>query len=195
MRLFTIAACGLALALSPSAGLAQAREGAQAATAPPSAASLRSGLAGRWTGALGYRDYQTDELFELPVTTTIVQVADGVTQVRTSLFDDGPGNPVWITSVSLLDAAAGTVTSASWRAGRPVEPVTERVSVADWRDDQHWTLVYDSLAEDDNQPAEIRVTETRDGDGLMSVKTVRPVGGDDSAWRFRNQTRLTRTGD
>jgi hypothetical protein len=24
---------------------------------------------------------------------------------------------------------------------------------------------------------------------------VRPVGADDSAWRFRNQTRLTRLGD
>ena len=56
-------------------------------------------------------------------------------------------------------------------------------------------MVYDSLAEDDDQPAEIRVTETRDGDSLMSVKTVRPVGAEDSAWRFRNQTRLTRVGD
>lgn len=194
MRFFALAACGLTLLLGPVA-VAAPRDGVQAETAAPSAAELRRGLAGRWAGALGYRDYQTDELFELPVTTTIVQVADGVTQVRTSLFDDGPGNPVWITSVSLHDERAGTVASASYRAGRAVEPVTERLSVADWRDDRRWTLMYDSVGEDNDEPAEIRVTETRDGDSLMSVKTVRPVGADDSAWRFRNQTRLTQAGD
>ena len=194
MRFIALAACGLILSGGPVA-VAAPSEGAQAETAAPSAAELRRGLAGRWAGALGYRDYQTDELFELPVTTTIVQVADGVTQVRTSLFDDGPGNPVWITSVSLHDERAGTVTSASYRTGRAVEPVTERLSIADGSDDRRWTLIYDSVGEDNDEPAEIRVTETRDGDSLMSVKTVRPVGADDSAWRFRNQTRLTRAGD
>lgn len=194
MRPLAAAACGLTLAFGPVA-LAAAPERAQTSPASLSPVDLRRDLAGRWTGALGYRDYQTDELFEIPVTTTIVQIADGVTQIRTSLFDDGPANPVWITSVSLYDATAGTVSSASWRAGRAVEPITERVSVREWRDARRWTLVYDSTAEDGDQPAEVRVTETRDGDSLMSVKTVRPVGADESAWRFRNQTRLTRTGD
>ena len=194
MRLFAVAVCSLTLAVGSNA-LAGPRGAIQAETATPSPAELRRGLAGRWTGALGYRDYQTDQLFEIPVATTIIQVADGVTQVRTSLFDDGPANPVWITSVSLHNEAAGTVTSASWRVGRAVEPVTERVSVAEWRDARHWTLLYESTAEDDDQPAEIRVTETRDGDSLMSVKTVRPIGAIDPEWRFRNQTRLTRVGD
>ena len=194
MRLFALAACGLTLALGTVAEAAP-RDGPQAATvAPPPATALR-GLAGRWSGALGYRDYQSDRLFEIPVTTSIVQIADGVTQIRTSLFDDGPDKPVWITTTSLLDEAAGTVASASYRAGRSVELTTETIRVADWTDPTHWTLIYESVARDDDQPAEIRVTETRDGDSLMSVKTVRPVGADDSAWRFRNQTRLTRLGD
>lgn len=196
MRPFIVLACSLALGLAPAALAApQEGSGTQAPSAAPSPAVLQQGLAGRWTGALGYRDYQTDALFEIPVSTTVVQVPDGLTQVRTSLFDDGPARPVWITTTSLQDEAGGTVTSASYRAGRPVELSLERVRVADWRDDSHWTLVYDSVAEDDDQPAEIRVTETRDGDSLLSVKTVRPVGADDSAWRFRNQTRLTRVGD
>ncbi len=196
MRPFAVLACSLALGMAPSIALAAPtdRPAAQAPAAA-SAATLLRGIAGRWSGALGYRDYQSDRLFEIPVTTTIVQVADGVTQVRTALFDDGPDKPVWITTTSLLDEAAGTVASASYRAGRAVELTTETIRVAGWIDQTHWTLVYESVARDDDQPAEIRVTETRDGDSLMSVKTVRPVGADDSAWRFRNQTRLTRLGD
>jgi hypothetical protein len=196
MRPLAVLACCLALAMAPSVALAAANDGpsAQAPAADSATAPLRS-LVGRWSGALGYRDYQSDRLFEIPVTTTIVQVADGVTQIRTSLFDDGPDTPVWITTTSLLDEAAGTVTSASYRSGQSVALTTETVRLATWTDPAHWTLVYESVAEDDDQPAEIRVTETRDGDSLMSVKDVRPVGADDSAWRFRSQTRLTRLGD
>lgn len=196
MRPLAVLACSLTLAMAPSVALAVANDGpsAQAPAADSAAIPLRS-LVGRWSGALGYRDYQSDRLFEIPVNTTIVQVADGVTQIRTSLFDDGPDKPVWITTTSLLDEAAGTITSASYRSGRSVELTTETVRLATWTDPTHWTLVYESVAEDDDQPAEIRVTETRDGDSLMSVKDVRPVGADDSAWRFRNQTRLTRLSD
>lgn len=196
MRPLAVLACSLTLAMAPSVALAAANDGpsAQAPAAVSAAALLRS-TAGRWSGALGYRDYQSDRLFEIPVTTAIVQVADGVTQIRTSLFDDGPDKPVWITTTSLLDEAADTVTSASYRSGQAVGLTTETVRVANWTDQTHWTLVYESVAEDDDQPAEIRVTETRDGDSLMSVKDVRPVGADDSAWRFRSQTRLTRLGD
>ena len=37
----------------------------------PTPAALEAGLTGQWRGALGYRDYQTDKLFELPVATEI----------------------------------------------------------------------------------------------------------------------------
>ena len=50
---------------------------AQSAPAP---ADLRLGLVGRWSGALGYRDYQTDRLFEIPVQTTITTPGDGSQQ-------------------------------------------------------------------------------------------------------------------
>ncbi|WP_150125934.1 hypothetical protein [Brevundimonas sp. LM2] len=161
----------------------------------PSATDLRLGLVGQWSGALGYRDYQTDALVEIPVTTTITTPGDGATLVRQSLFDDGPSRPVWITTVSLDDPAAGTSTSASFRAGRAPELDTEAVRVGSVTDPTHWTLIYTRTGEDDDAPADIRVTETRDGYTLLEVKAVRPVGADDAAWRFRNQTRLTRTGD
>lgn len=115
--------------------------------------------------------------------------------MRQSLFDDGPDKPVWITTVSLDDPAAGTLTSASFRAGNAPGLSTATVSVAAFSDARHWTLTYSEIGQDDDQPAEIRVTETRDGDSLLAVKEVRPVGADETAWRFRNQTRLARTGD
>jgi hypothetical protein len=186
MTLRTLAAALFLLILMPVAALAQT---------PPTASDLRLGLVGPWTGALGYRDYQTDELFEIPVTTTITTPGDGATLVRQSLFDDGPDKPVWITTVSLEDSAAGTSTSATFRAGSTPELSTEAVRVAAFTDPTHWTLISSETGEDDDQPADIRVTETRDGDALLVVKEVRRVGADDTAWRFRNQTRLSRAGD
>ena len=169
----------------------------QSATSPatvvaPAPTDLRLSLVGRWTGALGYRDYQSDRLFEIPVTTTIEALPDGVTLIRRSLFDDGPDKPVWITTVSLDDRTAATATSAAFRAGRPVEPLVETMNTRDFRDATHWTIVYRTIGIDGDAPAEIRVTETLDGLTLLSVKDVRPVGADDDAWTFRNQTRMTR---
>lgn len=176
----------LLLLLAASPALAQTQ---------PSATELRAGLAGHWSGALGYRDYQSDRLFEIPVQTEIEAVPDAVTIIRRSLFDDGPANPVWITTVSLDDPAANTSTSASYRRGQTPDLSTETMRVAEWRDAAHWTIVYAETGEDNDAPADIRVTETRDGDSLMSIKEVRPVGAGEDAWRFRNQTRLTRVGD
>lgn len=153
---------------------------------------LRLSLVGRWSGTLGYRDYQSDRLVEIPVTTSIDAVADGVTIVRRSLFDDGPDKPVWITTVSLDAPAAGSSTVASYRAGRAVEPVVETMLVAHVLDARHWAIVYRSVAADGNAPAEIRVTETLDGDTLTAIRHVRPVGAGEDAWAFRNQTQLSR---
>lgn len=165
---------------------------AQSAPAP---ADLRLGLVGRWSGALGYRDYQTDRLFEIPVETTISTPGDGATLIRQSLFDDGPANPVWITTVSLDDRSASTTAAASYRAGRPPELSTDAVAVSAYQGPTSWTLVYTQTGEDNDAPADIRVTETRDGGSLTAVKEVRPLGAGEDAWRFRNQTQLTRVGD
>ena len=167
---------------------------AAAAQSAPTAVELRLGLIGHWSGALGYRDYQSDQLFEIPVVTTIETPGDGATLIRRSLFNDGPNNPVWITTVSLDDKAAATSTSASFRAGRTPELSIEAVEVSAYADATHWTLIYRQIGEDGDAPAEIRITETRDGDVLVEIKDVRPVGAADDAWRFRNQTRLTRVG-
>jgi len=160
------------------------------AAPPPAPATLVAGLAGEWTGALGYRDYQSDKLFELPVRTVIENVADGVTQVRKSVYDEGPRQaPVWI--VSLVQwRKDSSIATATMRAGREPEIERESVEVTSFSGPQQWVIVYRQAGMDDDKPADIRVTETRNGDELISVKEVRAADNAAASWRFRNQTKL-----
>ena len=160
----------------------------------PSAQSLRSSLAGEWTGALGYRDYQSNKLIELPVRTWVENVPDGVTQYRRSVFDEGAGRaPVWIASLSQWKAD-GRLTNAILRAGRDPEQFDETAEVTSHSGLDRWVVILRRTGLDDDKPADIRVTETRDGETLLSVKEVRPAGQDSAPWQFRNQTRLQRVG-
>lgn len=163
-----------------------------AVTAVPTPAALAAGLHGRWQGSLGYRDYQSNALQEIPVATRIEALPDGVTTLRISNFDDGPksGNVI-ITTASLYDPSTGTVTSTSLRKGRPVELSTEQISVTAFTDATHWTVLSEQNGQDDNRPALIRITEMRDGDLLIAIKEVQPQGGKDG-WQFRNRTKLVR---
>ena len=111
-----------------------------------------------------------------------------------ALYADAAGTVFDPTGGGLDDAAAGTVTSASYRAGRAVELSTETVTVATYDDPTHWSIVYARTGRDGDADADIRVTETRDGSNLLEIKEVRPAGSNE-AWAYRNQTRLSRTAD
>jgi hypothetical protein len=164
---------------------------ATAAATTPDAASLERGLAGRWTGSLGYRDYQSNKLEEIPLRTEITALPDGVTMLRIATFDDGPKvGDVTITTASLYDPKAGSVTSATLRKGNPIETGTERLTVTAFTDPTHWTIVAEEDGTDDDKPALLRVTQVRDGDTLTATKDVRPQGTD--VWQFRNRSRLVR---
>lgn len=160
-------------------------------TPAPTPAALEASLAGQWRGTLGYRDYQSDKLEEIPMTTRIEALPDAATILRLSTFDDGPRvGDVFITSASLHDDKAGSVTTATLRKGRPVETGTEQVRVAAFTDPAHWTIVFETDGSDDDRPARLRTTQVRDGDVLTATKDVRPQGSAD--WRFRNRSRLVR---
>lgn len=164
-----------------------------AASPDPRLAQARASVTGHWRGVLGYRDYQSDHMFDLPVDTHIEDIPDGVTQLRRSRFDEGTGRePVWITTLSLLDADRGIVASTAFRAGREIEVQHEQARVEAYTDATHWRVVYLQTGEDNDAPAEIRVTETREGDRWTAVKDVRPPGAGESAWTLRNRTQLTR---
>jgi hypothetical protein len=159
----------------------------------PSPFELQAGLAGRWTGALGYRDYKTNKLFELPVTTDIQALPDKATVIRISAFDDGPKTGlVHITSASLYDLAKSSVSAVSFRKGQPVEVSTDAVRTVSYTDPTHWVVQYSADGSDDDKPALLRTTETRDGDKVLTVKEVMPRAGIEKGWQFRNQTRLTK---
>jgi hypothetical protein len=160
--------------------------------APPDAAALHAGLAGPWRGTLGYRDYQTNRMSRLPMVSDIRALPDGVTVLRISTFDDGPGTgAVIITTASLHDRKAGSVTSVSLRKGRPVETGTELLALTAYVDPEHWTLTAEEDGSDNDKPALLRVTEMRDGNRLTATKEVQPKDGP-SGWQFRNITVLER---
>ena len=160
-----------------------------------SATALMRGLAGEWVGALGYKDYQSGKLFELPVKTSIRNVPDGVTQVRQSAFDEGARQaPVWITTVTIFEQDGRGLSYAGFRKGRATELRQQQVRVERYESPTRWTIVYNEQGLDGDARADIRITETRDGDSLKAVKEVRPLNDAKAAWTFRNQTVLKLSG-
>lgn len=181
MRAFVLA---LALAAAPACA-----SRAQESWTPE---QLLAGLAGEWEGALGYRDYQSNELFELPVQTSLRLAEDGRTMIRTSRFDEGDAPDVFIVSASALDSRSGLYETAGFRAGRAMDTTRERVALAEARDAEHWRLVFTERGMDDDREADIRVTLTRNGDETLAVKEVDYLDDPAVMFEFRNQTRLTR---
>lgn len=181
-----------ALATLFLAAPAAADEGA----APPPVAELLKSQVGQWTGTLEYRDYQADRWFGLPVQVTIAEGGDGVTQIRTADFDDGPrvGN-VRIITLSMLGADGTTEYSTGFRKGRVPALSTARLTVNAWRDAAHWTLVAEEQSTDDNRPAMLRYTTVRDGSRMTTLKEVDFTDDQTEEWLTRNRTTLERVGE
>lgn len=166
-------------------------------TAPVDLVAARASMVGAWQGTLEYRDYSADRWFGIPVKTRISDQGDGATTIRACDFDDGPkvGN-VRITSVELLDAAAGTVSVGTFRKGRVAEVTTYAIRIAPGsRDATHWTIVEETAGRDDDRPATLRLTTVRNGDTIETLKEVDFLDDDASQWLVRNRTRLTRMGE
>jgi hypothetical protein len=158
-------------------------------------AELRRGLAGEWTGSLDYRDYTANEWFGIPMTVRIEAVGDGVTLIRHARYDDGPvTGMVDITTVQLFDPASGNESQGIFRRGRTSELLNYRLSLGGTpADATHWTIIFTSTAMDDNRPATLRETMTRDGDRVTTVKEVDFLDDTGENWLARNRTVLTRT--
>ena len=163
------------------------------AAAPLTVATARQSLVGQWQGKLKYREYQANKWFGLPLKLEVRDGGDGVTLIRAADFDDGPkvGN-VRINTVSILDST--TETSATFRKGRKPELSTAILTLSpSSKDATHWTLVETETATDDDRPATIRVTTTRDGDKLVALKEVDFTDDKVETWLTRNRTTLSQT--
>jgi hypothetical protein len=164
---------------------------------PVDVAAARASLNGKWAGTLEYLDYTADKWFGIPVTTQIDDQGDKATTIRKSDFDDGPKvGMVRITSVELFDEAASTLTVGTFRKGRAVDVTTSKLSIKDPSGSaESWVLIDEVLGKDNNRPALLRVTTTRDGDKLESLKEIDFQDDEKSEWITRNRTRLKRIGD
>lgn len=162
----------------------------------PAPLTLSEALAsqlGSWTGKLEYRDYSADRWFGLPVTVTIRDGGDGVTQIRTADFDDGPKTGiVRITTISMLGKDGVTEYSTAFRKGRVPELAVARLTLTAARDATHWTVVSTEEGKDDNRPATLRLTTTRDGATLTTLKEVDFSDDAKAEWLVRNRTVLVR---
>lgn len=184
-----------ALAMAPiSAAWADKNESAPSL----SVADTRPGLAGQWQGKLEYRDYQADRWFGLPLAVTIEDVGDGATLIQKSSYNDGPATgTVTITAVSLLAKDGATEHVGSFRADRPAEMDKYTLSkvppaAGTVQDATHWVIRSVSDGRDDNRPARIRETTTRNGNSLVTLKEVDFSDDDKQEWLPRNRTTLER---
>ncbi len=186
-------ACFL-FALSMSVSIAVAREG-KAPQAAFSIADTRTELEGRWQGRLEYLDYQANQWFGIPVTVEVELIGDGATMIRKAAFDDGSSGTVYITLVSMLAPDGQTEFVGSFRADRPAELGSFVVRLVESEEDvpldaTHWTMVAESRGEDDNRPARIRETTTRNGAELLTLKEIDFTDDDKEEWLQRNRTIL-----
>ena len=165
---------------------------AVAASQTPDIPLVRSSFIGRWQGKLEYRDYQSNNWFGLPVKIEVRDAGDGVTLIRTADYDDGPktGN-VRITTVSMLSADGQHESSVTFRKGKEVELEAATLRLSGGRDATHWTLVETVEGKDDDRPATIRLTTTRNGASLVTLKEVHFADDAKLSWLSRNRTTLT----
>ena len=185
----------LALSMEPLVAIAQ-EEVQQAAF---TIADTRTELAGRWQGKLEYRDYQANQWFGIPVSVEVELIDDGATVIRKASYDDGDFGTVYITVVSMLAQDGKTEFVGSFRADRPAEMGSFSLRFADKKkgvapDASHWVVIAETDGKDDNRPARIRETTTRNGAELLTLKEVNFSDDDKNEWLQRNRTVLKKAG-
>lgn len=182
-----LAAAALLAALTPA--LPAAAQEAPAVTL----AQARASTAGAWTGELQYLDYQSGEWQGIPLTVTVTLEGDGNTLTRRAAFDDGPKvGMVYITSLSILGADGTTEYNTAFRAGRTPDLIANTVALAAAAQAERWTMLATRDGEDNNRPARIRETTTRDGARMITLKEVDFLDEPGEQWFSRNRTVLER---
>ncbi len=151
--------------------------------------SLLDASAGSWEGELYYLDYRSGQRFGIPMRVDARMTPDGATLVRELTFTD-PGNLVHAINLVTIDRDSGELVEAYFREGRG-ELLRYDVVDVEFENDRQWRIVYEQDGNDDNRPARIRHTLSRNGDEMSSSKEVRFLDSDDDGLILRNGSLLT----
>jgi hypothetical protein len=103
----------LAFALIGSVAFAPERTVSQSRSKAETLAVIQTNLAGRWTGTLQYRDYETNEIVTVPTWLEVNVTADKRSLEFHYLYDDGPSKLVRETSRVTVDLDKNTFAVAS----------------------------------------------------------------------------------
>ncbi len=182
------------LAIIGTAG-SSLRIAAQAPAAAPS--DLNAAFLGDWTGQLEYRDYATNERTFLPTWLKITESADHRSLFFSYVYDDGPTKTVREHVGFVLDPAArkATLTDRDETSSKVKTSVsTYDVSGLDeFRKTGRAVLVLTGDGEDNDKPADVRITITLRRNLYTARKEVRAKGSvDDNDYQFRDGYLFTR---
>ena len=147
---------------------------------------------GKWEGELYYLDYQSGQRFGIPMRADITTTPDGATLVRKLTWTD-PGNLVHAINLVTVDRESGELVEAFFREGKG-EYMRYEIESVSFVSNSDWTITYEHDGTDDNRPARIRHTTQRDGDRMVSTKSVRFLDDDRAEYFERNGAELTRVG-
>ena len=152
------------------------------------ASAILQASTGTWEGELYYLDYQSGQRFGIPMRVEASLTPDGATLVRRLVYTD-PGVLVHAINLTTLDRDSGELVEAFFREGKG-EIMRAEVTAINYTDEDSWRLVYELDGMDDDRPARIRHTISREGDGLKARKEVRYVDGGPEYFE-RNGSELT----
>lgn len=151
-------------------------------------AEAYAGLSGCWSGALEYRDYQSDGMAEIPVRTCVTAAPNADHIAEAMAFTD-PGFLVYSHSVLQAIDEGDSVRETFFRDGNI--DVREKAVASFDETENGFTLRLVHVGLDNEAPAEIQETITVSGDDFVREKAVRPVDSHEP-FAFRNRTRLSR---
>ena len=155
-------------------------------------ASILAASAGDWEGELYYLDYQSGQRFGIPMRADADITPDGVTLIRRVTWTD-PGNLVYAVNLVTIDRDTGELVEAFFRDGRG-EFLRYDVESVTYSSESDWQFAYEHDGTDDNRPARIRHTITRDGKRMTSTKSVRFLDDDSDEFFERNGSDLRLVG-
>ncbi len=156
------------------------------------AARLHKPFLGRWTGALEYRDYQSDGRVRLPTELEVTPQGEGTALRFSYLYDDGPTKKVREASTVVIDSVARTMTVASEGGGEAsVYRFADEADLTGLRDRGEGVFTLSGTGVENDRPVRVRLTLRLQGGRYQLLRETQAPGED---FRFRHEYTFTRAG-